>query len=116
MDHYVNSLRFFQSGSMVSMNSDTLMSLVNLLSEEDLSEASYEPGAVRVRDSLMQRGMKARAAAAIMAQLVASSGIADASSFPDIILIVIIVSVIISSVGSSYLKSRGQAINYTGNE
>ena len=51
---------------------------------------------------MMPRGL----AAAIMAQLVASSGISYASLFPDIIIIVIIVSVMISSVGSSYLRRK----------
>jgi hypothetical protein len=51
---------------------------------------------------MMPRGL----AAAIMAQLVASSGIVYASLFPDMILVVIISSVIVTSLGNSYLKSR----------
>ena len=51
---------------------------------------------------MMPRGL----AAAIMAQLVVSSGIVNASLFPDMILIVIIASVLVSSLGSSYLKSK----------
>ena len=51
---------------------------------------------------MMPRGL----AAAIMAQLVATSGILNASLYPDIILIVIIASVIVTSIGSSYLKSK----------
>jgi cell volume regulation protein A len=50
---------------------------------------------------MMPRGL----AAAIMAQLVASSNILNATLFPDIILMVIIASVIISSIGTSYLKN-----------
>ncbi len=52
--------------------------------------------------SMMPRGL----AAAIMAQLVASSGIAYSSMFPELIMIVIIVSVVISSVGAALLKRR----------
>jgi len=51
---------------------------------------------------MMPRGL----AAAIMAQLVASSGIAYSSMFPELIMIVIIVSVVISSMGASLLKRR----------
>lgn len=51
---------------------------------------------------MMPRGL----AAAIMAQLVATSGIVNASLFPDMILVVIITSVIITSIGGSYLKSK----------
>ena len=51
---------------------------------------------------MMPRGL----AAAIMAQLVATSGVLNASLYPDIILIVIIVSVIVTSIGSSYLQSK----------
>jgi cell volume regulation protein A len=51
---------------------------------------------------MMPRGL----AAAIMAQLVARSGIVYASLFPDMILIVIISSVIVTSLGNSYVKSR----------
>jgi cell volume regulation protein A len=52
--------------------------------------------------SMMPRGL----AAAIMAQLVASSGIAYSSMFPELIMIVIIVSVVISSMGATLLKRR----------
>jgi cell volume regulation protein A len=52
--------------------------------------------------SMMPRGL----AAAIMAQLVASSGIAYSSMFPELIMIVIIVSVVISSMGAALLKRR----------
>jgi cell volume regulation protein A len=52
--------------------------------------------------SMMPRGL----AAAIMAQLVASSGIAYSSMFPELIMIVIIVSVVISSVGAAIIKRR----------
>lgn len=55
-----------------------------------------------VLTSMMPRGL----AAAIMAQLVAWSGIAYSSMFPELIMIVIILSVVISSVGASLLKRR----------
>ena len=55
-----------------------------------------------VLTSMMPRGL----AAAIIAQLVASSGIAYSSMFPELIMIVIIVSVVISSMGASLLKRR----------
>ncbi|MBN2336172.1 cation:proton antiporter [Candidatus Bathyarchaeota archaeon] len=65
-----------------------------------------------VLTSMMPRGL----AAAIMAQLVASSGVAYASTFPELIMIVIIVSVVISSVGASLLKRRMKlASRETGN-
>jgi cell volume regulation protein A len=51
---------------------------------------------------MMPRGL----AAAIMAQLVATSGIMNATLFPDMILIVIITSVLISSIGTSYLRTK----------
>ena len=55
-----------------------------------------------VLTSMMPRGL----AAAIMAQLAASSGIAHASIFPELIMIVIIVSVVVSSVGAALLERR----------
>jgi len=55
-----------------------------------------------VLTSMMPRGL----AAAIMAQLVASSGIAHSSMFPELIMIVIIVSVVISSIGAAIIKRR----------
>lgn len=53
---------------------------------------------------MMPRGL----AAAIMAQLVVTTGIENASMFPDLILIVIIVTVIISSVGSALINRSPQ--------
>ena len=58
---------------------------------------------------MMPRGL----AAAIMAQLVSGSGIIYASLFPDMILIVIISSVIVTSIGNSYLKSRTKESSLT---
>jgi cell volume regulation protein A len=49
--------------------------------------------------SMLPRGL----AAAIMAQLVASSGIPNASIYLDVILIIIITTVIISSIASSII-------------
>jgi cell volume regulation protein A len=49
--------------------------------------------------SMLPRGL----AAAIMAQLVASSHISNASMYPDVILIIIITTVIISSIASSII-------------
>lgn len=55
---------------------------------------------------MMPRGL----AAAIMAQLVVSSGIQFSSAFPEIIMIVIILSVIIGSVGGIILsRKRGSS-------
>lgn len=57
---------------------------------------------------MMPRGL----AAAIMAQLVASSGIQFSSMFPEMIMIVIIFSVIIGSIGGAILsKNRGSSDN-----
>lgn len=64
--------------------------------DPELSECSS------ILTSMMPRGL----AAAIMAQLVASSGIAYSSMFPELIMIVIIVSVVISSMGAAVLKRR----------
>ena len=58
VEHYVNSLRFFQSGGMVSLSNETLLDLLGHISDEDVSDSAYRRGCARVRDSLMQRGMK----------------------------------------------------------
>ena len=58
VDQYVNSLRFFMSGGMISLSSDILVALLDTLSEDEIAEISYQRGSVRVRDSLLQRGMK----------------------------------------------------------
>lgn len=58
IDHYVNSLRFFQSGGMISMSNDTIIEILNHISDEELSDTLYTSGSASVRDSLMQRGMK----------------------------------------------------------
>ena len=59
---------------------------------------------------MMPRGL----AAAIMAQLVVSYNIENASMFPDLILIIIITSVIISSLGSALLKKPTVNIQISG--
>lgn len=58
VDRYVNSLRFFISGGMVSLNSDVLVSLLDSISDDDIAEISSKLGSLRVKDSLLQRGMK----------------------------------------------------------
>lgn len=58
VDRYVDSLRFFQSGGMVSMSGDTLMALLDTMDEDELTSVSSSRGVARVRDSLLQRGMK----------------------------------------------------------
>lgn len=58
IDQYVNSLRFFKSGGMISMSNETLLALLNQISDDDVSDTAYSLGNDRVRDSLMQRGMK----------------------------------------------------------
>jgi hypothetical protein len=57
IDHYVYSLRFFTSGGMISMNNETLMALINNLSDETVADTAYAYGGQKVRESLMQRGM-----------------------------------------------------------
>jgi hypothetical protein len=57
IDHYVYSLRFFTSGGMLSINNETLMSLVEHLSNEQIADTAYARGDQKVRESLMQRGM-----------------------------------------------------------
>jgi hypothetical protein len=58
VDRYVNSLRYFQSGGMLSMSNETLLELLSHISDEDISDTAYRHGSVKIRDSLMQRGMK----------------------------------------------------------
>jgi hypothetical protein len=57
IDHYVYSLRFFTSGGMLSMNNETLMALMENLSDEEIADTAYARGSQKVRESLMQRGM-----------------------------------------------------------
>ena len=40
------------------MSSDIIVGLLDTLSEEEIAEISYLKGSLRVKDSLMQRGMK----------------------------------------------------------
>ena len=61
---------------------------------------------INVITYMMPRGL----AAAIMAQLVVSSNIQKASLFPDLILIIIITTVAISSLGTALLKRGGPKI------
>ncbi len=58
VDQYVISLRFFKSGEMISLSSDIIVGLLDTLSEEEISEFSYQMGSLRVKDDLMQRGIK----------------------------------------------------------
>ena len=58
VDRYVDSLRFFQSGGMVSISSETLIALLNTMDDEEVALVSSSRGPARVGDSLMQRGMK----------------------------------------------------------
>lgn len=58
VDQYVNSLRFFMSGGMVSVNSDVIVSIFDSLSDDEIAEKSSKLGSLKVKDSLMQRGMR----------------------------------------------------------
>ena len=58
VDQYVDSLRFFRSADMISMRSDILMGLLDFLSEDEITDFSYQKGSLWVKDDLMQRGMK----------------------------------------------------------
>ena len=52
IDQYVNSLRFFQSGGMVSLSNETLLEILNQINDEDISNVAYNRGIARVRDNL----------------------------------------------------------------
>jgi len=58
IDRYVDSLRFFQSGSMVSMSSETLIALLDTMDDDEITSVSSSRGVARVSDNLLQRGMK----------------------------------------------------------
>jgi len=58
VDHYVDSLRFFQSGGMISVSNETMIDLLSHLSDDDIADSAYRRGVDRIRDSLLQRGMK----------------------------------------------------------
>ena len=57
VDHYVNSLRYFSSGGMITMGNETLMMLLEKLPDEEIEDSAYATGGQKVRESLMQRGM-----------------------------------------------------------
>ena len=58
VDRYVDTLRFFQSGSMLSMSGNTLEAFLGHISDDEIAEEAYVQSTSLVRESLMQRGMK----------------------------------------------------------
>ncbi len=58
VDRYVDTLRFFQSGDMLSMNGNTLEALLGHISDDEIADEAYVQSTALVREGLMQLGMK----------------------------------------------------------
>jgi len=50
VDHYVDSLRFFQSGGMLSISNETMLDLLGHLSDDDIADSAYRREVSRIRD------------------------------------------------------------------
>jgi hypothetical protein len=57
ISRYVDSIRFYDSSNMIAIGSDTIMAFMENLSDEEIFETAYQRGKMRIRDSLLQRGM-----------------------------------------------------------
>ena len=58
VDKYVDTLRFFQSGDMLSMSGNTLEALLGYISDDEIAGEAYVQSTTLVREGLMQLGMK----------------------------------------------------------
>ena len=58
VDRYVDTLRFFQSGSMLSMSGNVLETFLGHISDDEIADDAYELSTSLVREGLMQLGMK----------------------------------------------------------
>jgi len=58
VDRYVDTLRFFQSGSMLSMSGNILETLLGHISDAEIADDAYALSKSLVREGLMQLGMK----------------------------------------------------------
>jgi hypothetical protein len=56
--HYINSHRYYESGNMISMSTNTFMTIFNQLSKNDVEDTAYGLGNQKVNESLMRRGME----------------------------------------------------------
>jgi len=58
VDRYVDTLRFFKSGSMLSMSGNILEAFLGHISDDEIADDAYELSTSLVREGLMQLGMK----------------------------------------------------------
>lgn len=56
--HYVNSHRYYESGNMISMSTNTFMTIFDQISKNDVEDTAYGLGNQKVNESLMRRGME----------------------------------------------------------
>jgi hypothetical protein len=55
---YVETLRFYEYGNMISMSTDTFMTCFTALSKEEIEDIAYGLGNQKLRESLLRRGLE----------------------------------------------------------
>lgn len=55
---YVDTLRFYEYGNMISMSTDTFMTVLGTLPKEEIEDMAYGLGNQKLRESLLRRGLE----------------------------------------------------------
>jgi len=58
LQKYVDTLRFYEYGNMISMSTDTFMVLLDQFSKEEIEELAYGLGNMKTKESLLRRGQE----------------------------------------------------------
>jgi hypothetical protein len=56
--HYVNTHRYYEAGNMISMSTNTFLTIFNQLSKHDVEDTAYSLGNQKLNESLMRRGLE----------------------------------------------------------
>ena len=54
---YVETLRFYEYGNMISMSTDTFMTFIDRMTIEEIEEMAYGLGNLKTQESLLRRGL-----------------------------------------------------------
>lgn len=54
---YVETLRFYEYGKMISMSTETFMTFIERMSIEEIEEMAYGLGDLKAQESLLRRGL-----------------------------------------------------------
>lgn len=58
IQQYVDTLRYYEDGKMISMSTSTFMTVLDQLSQNEIEDLSYGLGTQKASESLMRRGLE----------------------------------------------------------